>query len=118
VEAVLNPSTASADVKPMTSPGPVAETAGAARFVRRASVLLLVAAVVVAATCRGRRFGKASETMPDVTKRMIAYYTEGNKGLLPGRWRDQLAEIRALSEVTMSEITAIAWHDHTPPRVD
>ena len=34
--------------------------------------------------------------MPDVTKQMIAYYTEGNHGLLPTRWRDQLAEIRAL----------------------
>ena len=34
--------------------------------------------------------------MPDVTRQMIAYYTEGNHGLLPTRWRDQLAEIRAL----------------------
>jgi hypothetical protein len=34
--------------------------------------------------------------VPDVTTQMIAYYTEGNHGLLPTRWRDQLAEIRAL----------------------
>ena len=118
MEAVLNPSTASADVKPMTSPGPVAETAGAARFVRRASVLLLVAALVGAVTCRGRRFGKAREAMPDVTEQMIAYYSGGNKGLLPGRWRDQLVEIRALPVVGMSEITAIARQRDTPPRVD
>jgi hypothetical protein len=42
------------------------------------------------------RFGREREAMPDVSKQMIGYYTEGNYGLLPTRWRDQLAEIRAL----------------------
>jgi hypothetical protein len=41
-------------------------------------------------------FGHEREAMPDVSKQMIGYYTEGNYGLLPTRWRDQLAEIRAL----------------------